>query len=116
MNCGSGRGNLIIARDLHHLIYFPRCFLTCPPGLATEDSYPYTATDGVCKSVPSVAGSAVRSYVDISPTDSALTNAVARQPVSVAIEADQRSFQMYSSGVFTGACGTNLDHGVLAVG
>merc|ERR1712032_1116734 len=37
-------------------------------------------------------------------------------PVSVAIEADQSSFQMYSSGVLTGSCGTNLDHGVLAVG
>merc|ERR1712137_1070544 len=36
--------------------------------------------------------------------------------ISVAIEADQTSFQMYSSGVLTGNCGTNLDHGVLAVG
>merc|ERR1711981_478882 len=30
--------------------------------------------------------------------------------------ADQSSFQLYSGGVLTGSCGTNLDHGVLAVG
>jgi C1A family cysteine protease len=42
--------------------------------------------------------------------------ALANQPVAVAIEADQREFQLYKSGVFTGACGTKLDHGVLAVG
>jgi len=35
------------------------------------------------------------------------------QPVSIAIEADQSSFQFYSGGVMTAACGTNLDHGVL---
>merc|ERR1711865_696374 len=37
-------------------------------------------------------------------------------PVSVAIQADQASFQNYASGVLTGTCGTQLDHGVLAVG
>jgi len=42
--------------------------------------------------------------------------ALVQQPVSVAIEADQKAFQMYQTGVFTAACGTNLDHGVLAVG
>jgi len=35
----------------------------------------------------------------------------------VAIEADQFSFQRYSSGVFdNSSCGTNLDHAVLLVG
>jgi C1A family cysteine protease len=42
--------------------------------------------------------------------------ALVKQPVAVAIEADQASFQTYTSGVLTKNCGTNLDHGVLAVG
>ena len=45
-----------------------------------------------------------------------LMSTVAWQPVSTAIEADQYSFQLYSSGVFTASCGTRLDHGVLTVG
>ena len=43
--------------------------------------------------------------------------AVAKVPVSVAIEADKPAFQHYKSGILTGsACGTKLDHGVLVVG
>merc|ERR1712100_281924 len=50
-------------------------------------------------------------------SDKALMSALSNQPVSVAIEADKSEFQLYKSGVLTGTnCGTQLDHGVLAVG
>jgi C1A family cysteine protease len=54
----------------------------------------------------------------VKPNDQiSLKVAVSKQPVAVAIEADTRYFQSYSSGVITSAsCGTNLDHGVLVVG
>lgn len=59
----------------------------------------------------------VSGYQDVSPNDmQAMMDAVALQPVSVAIEADQIAFQMYSSGVLTKECGSKLDHGVLVVG
>jgi len=45
-----------------------------------------------------------------------LETAVAQGCVSVAIEANQMAFQYYSSGILSGTCGTQLDHGVLAVG
>jgi C1A family cysteine protease len=49
-------------------------------------------------------------------SDNAMMNALSNQPISVAIQADQKDFQLYKSGVFTGECGTKLDHGVLLVG
>merc|ERR1711935_91860 len=56
-------------------------------------------------------------HTDVEQTEGALEAAVMKQPVSVAIEADQTVFQHYTGGVLTNdACGENLDHGVLAVG
>jgi len=85
-------------------------------GMCTEDSYPYTAQDGSCQtSCTKVVN--IASYVDVAQdNEDALQAAVALNPVSVAVEADQAGFQFYTSGVFTGSCGTALDHGVLAVG
>jgi C1A family cysteine protease len=86
-------------------------------GLCSEQDYPYTATDGTCKSSSCSSVSSISSYQDVAQdSEDALQAAVASQPVSVAIEADQSGFQLYSSGIFTGSCGTSLDHGVLAVG
>jgi cathepsin L len=42
--------------------------------------------------------------------------AIYRQPISVAIEADQQIFQGYTGGVLTTGCGNTLDHAVLAIG
>ena len=59
----------------------------------------------------------IKGYEDVpANNETALLNAVANQPVSVSIEASGFEFQFYSGGVFTGSCGTNLDHGVTAVG
>jgi len=84
-------------------------------GLCAESDYPYKAVQGSCRRCNVV--SKISSYKDVaSNNENALLAAVALQPVSVAIEADQHAFQFYSSGVMTGRCGTNLDHGVLCTG
>jgi cathepsin L len=84
-------------------------------GIGSEASYPYTARDGTCKDVPSV--STISGYKDVQQgSESALATALQGRPVSIAIEADQSSFQFYKSGVFKGPCGKQLDHGVLLVG
>lgn len=86
-------------------------------GVTTEAAYPYTAQDGTCVSSGKPVAARLSGFKDV-PTNSetALMTAVSLQPVSVAVEADQASFQMYAGGVMTKACGTNLDHGVLLVG
>lgn len=92
-------------------------------GLCSEEDYPYfsgeTKDRGECKSssCTNVAGSDITTYYDVKPSsDDAMMSALYTQPVSIAIQADQKDFQLYKSGVFTGSCGTTLDHGVLAVG
>jgi len=60
----------------------------------------------------------VNTYVDVTPkSEDDLKAALAKQPVSVAIQADAKAFQFYEGGVLDGGgCGHDLDHGVLSVG
>jgi len=87
-------------------------------GLCTEEAYPYKAQDGTCQSSSCTSAVSIKGYKDVpQDSDSAMMSAVAQNPVSVAVEADQTAFQFYSGGVLTSnSCGTNLDHGVLVVG
>lgn len=87
-------------------------------GLCSESEYAYHAKDGTCKA--SSCGTkydAITGYTDVAhDSEQALMAAVAKGPVSIAIEADQSAFQFYKRGVLSGNCGTRLDHGVLVVG
>ena len=91
-------------------------------GLCSGDDYPYVSGNSgmsnkcltTCSLKPNTK---VMSHVDIPiNSDLSLMQVLSQQPVSVALEADQSGFQFYSSGVFTGDCGTTLDHGVGLVG
>jgi cathepsin L len=62
-------------------------------GIGSEASYPYTAADGTCKKCKAVAS--VKSYTDVTVnSEPELVNAIVQQPVAVAVEADQNSFQL----------------------
>lgn len=85
-------------------------------GLCSEEEYPYTAEEGQCQDCKNVVN--ITRFQDItSNNEKALKRVVSQQPVSVAIQANTRSFQMYSSGIYSDlSCGNQLDHGVLIVG
>ena len=97
-------------------------FIIDNEGIDTERDYPYLGTESNCDKhklrrhrVLKIDG-----FQDVPENnETALQIAAAHQPVSVAIEADSRVFQLYAGGVLTekdGVCGTSLDHGVLIVG
>jgi len=88
--------------------------------ICTEESYPYTGRKGTCEASSCAVGlplGAVTGYKDVeADNEQALMEALDKNPVSIAIEADKSAFQLYKSGVLSATCGTKLDHGVLAVG
>ena len=85
-------------------------------GICSEDEYPYTGERGMCQ--PCNTTITIDDYKDVIPnSEYILKRVVAQQPVSAAIQANLRSFQFYSSGIYSDPmCGSKLDHGILIVG
>ena len=87
-------------------------------GITSEANYPYTAKDGTCnKTKASQISATISKYVVVAANNpTAMQTAVAQQPISIGVQANQAAWQSYKSGTITGSCGTNLDHSVLIVG
>jgi len=86
-------------------------------GITSESLYPYTAVTGTCKNPLPAPAAMIKSFTDVTKNSmSSLETAIAQQPISVAVEADQAAWQAYTGGIVTANCGTALDHGVLAAG
>jgi len=88
-------------------------------GLCSAADYPTTGRQGTCQATKCtpVPGSKIAGFtVPQKGNETALGLSVDIGPVAVGVEADQAGFQLYMGGVFTGPCGTNVDHGMLLVG
>jgi cathepsin L len=81
-------------------------------GSCSQSAYPYTGRQGSCRQCSSTFKPSG------APTGSSENTLVAQLnnfPVSVAVDASG-GFQSYRGGVFSGPCGSALNHAVLAVG
>ncbi|OMJ81758.1 hypothetical protein SteCoe_17699 [Stentor coeruleus] len=88
-------------------------------GICSDKTYPYVANNspGCNKTLVKIISAKISSFVDVTPNNTqALIQAIAQQPVSIAVEADQTIWQFYKGGVISRNCGDLLDHGALAVG
>jgi len=94
-------------------------------GVCTEASYPYTCGGkivGACRAnyatncTVGIPKGGVTGVMAVAKTEAALMSAVAQQPISIGVQANQPVFKHYRGGIMTAACGTALDHGILAVG
>jgi cathepsin L len=90
-------------------------------GVCTQGSYPFTAAGGKANACQTDCTEAIPkggikgSTRVVAGSSQALMEAVSKQPVAVAINAENPAFSQYSNGVWSN-CGTQLDHSVLLVG
>jgi len=91
---------------------------TAEKGIETEEDYPYKGVDGKCAYDEKKAHHVNKGYKEVPKHNTdALKAAIVAQPISVAVQADQPAFRFYKTGVVkTSDCGTDLNHGILAVG
>jgi C1A family cysteine protease len=85
-------------------------------GVIKETDYPYVGYDENCEAAGKPIFYHFSGYKDVASSDcSALLDALQKQPISVAVDAENWSY--YGGGIMTAdECGTSLDHGVLLVG
>jgi cathepsin L len=87
----------------------------------TEEDYPYTGRDGSCKFDKTKGCCPVKSYIRPTTTgneDELAAGCAEKGVVSIAIDASNWDFQMYSSGIYNpSSCSSSrLDHAVGLVG
>jgi xylem cysteine proteinase len=85
-------------------------------GLCQAEDYPYEPLQGHCKASTCEPAATISGYKNVKANDEKeLVAAISSTVVSVVIKIN-RKFQFYSSGIFTGPCGTTLQHSVAVVG
>jgi KDEL-tailed cysteine endopeptidase len=86
--------------------------------IAVTGDYPYTGRESTCRhdSVTGLAGTT--GFVNVTPYDPTALETAVREvgPISIALEAYNRTFMYYSGGIISKGCRTRLDHAITLVG
>lgn len=87
-------------------------------GITSTSNYPYAGIKQQCKFKEESSVFKNVGWISVAKNDQVqLANAVSRQPVAAAVQADATVFQFYTGGILDdSACGTAVNHGVLIVG
>ncbi|CAM0870413.1 unnamed protein product [Alopecurus aequalis] len=88
-------------------------------GITSEERYPYTGVQGKCdkNKLRFDHQASVTGFKAVPRNNERqLELAVARQPVTVYIDASGLEFQFYSGGIYRGPCSDNVNHAVTIVG
>ena len=89
---------------------------TVSAGMDSEAAYPYKGRDGTCSAASKSPAVGITGLVELPTNDyDALMQAVATVgPIAISVDASAWSF--YGGGVYSGKCGTTIDHAVQLVG
>ncbi|XP_062613288.1 procathepsin L-like [Saccostrea cucullata] len=87
-------------------------------GIESDATYPYTPKEESCKFNKTAVVATVKGYKDVPKSEQSLMVAVAIVgPISAALDATQRSFQLYKGGVYDEPnCKSQVDHSLVIVG
>lgn len=86
-------------------------------GISSEQSYPYEAEDGDCQLEDKTKVVQIDGYYEVTKNDEkVLQKSVSDQIISVSIKANSTEFKLYTSGIFNGKCGDELDHSINIIG
>ncbi|KAJ3679056.1 hypothetical protein LUZ60_017067 [Juncus effusus] len=88
-------------------------------GITSEADYPYLAQNGTCNTYKmNDYVASISDYQSVpNKNQTALMNAVANQPVSVYMYANETSIRFYDSGIYNGPCDADsVNHAVTIVG
>ena len=119
MDCSEKQGNQKCNGGWMHAVYE---YIMDGHGILLDSQDPYTAMDGNCsKANPNGEIAYLKNWSYVHPSQRALLHWITKQPISIAVSADD-CWQNYDSGIVNGTnCPSSLsppqlDHGVIAVG
>jgi len=106
-SCDAGCDGGLMPNAFHYIV--------ANGGIDSESSYPYEGVDDTCSFKKSEVAATITNYTMVSHNESQMA-AYMYQHGPLSIAADAEEWQFYIGGVFSGPCGTSLDHGILIVG